>query len=146
MELREQHNLGPRRIQTNRGREFFAIDVQEKLMEYSIKFKPNKPGSPHLNGKVKRSQRTDLEEFYATADLSGFEKLQEELGCGQFFYNWQRPHGSLNGRTPSQAQSELSTKIPFWDEVIDQYDPSKEHIQEPNYYIEMTLRKLKQCL
>jgi transposase InsO family protein len=64
MELREQHNLGPRRIQTNRGREFFAIDVQEKLMEYSIKFKPNKPGSPHLNGKVKRSQRTDLEEFF----------------------------------------------------------------------------------
>ena len=57
------------RIQTDRGREFFAYAFQEKLMEYGIKFRPLKPASPHLNGKVERSQRTDLEEFYATVDL-----------------------------------------------------------------------------
>lgn len=39
------------RIQTDRGREFFASKVQEKLMGFGIKFRPNKPGSPHLNGK-----------------------------------------------------------------------------------------------
>ena len=39
---------------------FFAVKVQEKLMKYSIKFRPVKPGSPHLNGKVERSQQTDL--------------------------------------------------------------------------------------
>ena len=38
-------------------------------MEYGIKFRPIKPPSPHLNGKVERSQRTDIEEFYATPDL-----------------------------------------------------------------------------
>ena len=38
-------------------------------MEYGIKFRPLKPASPHLNGKVERSQRTDLEEFYASVDL-----------------------------------------------------------------------------
>ena len=48
------------RIQTDRGREFFAVKVQEKMMEYGIKFRPNKPGSPHLNGKVERSQRRVL--------------------------------------------------------------------------------------
>ena len=26
-------------------------------------------GTPHLNGKVERSQKTDLEEFYPTVDL-----------------------------------------------------------------------------
>ena len=57
------------RIQTDRGREFFAYAFQEKLMEYGIKFRPLKPASPHLNGKVERSQRTDLEEFYPTVDL-----------------------------------------------------------------------------
>lgn len=46
------------RIQTDRGREFFAYAFQEKLMEYGIKFRPLKPASPHLNGKVERSQRT----------------------------------------------------------------------------------------
>ena len=66
------------RIQSDRGREFFAEKVQRKLMEYGIKFRPVKPASPHLNGKVERSQKTDLEAFYATADLSNFERLREE--------------------------------------------------------------------
>jgi transposase InsO family protein len=57
------------RIQTDRGREFFAYCFQEKLMEYGIKCRPIKPASPHLNGKVERSQRTDIEEFYATVNL-----------------------------------------------------------------------------
>ena len=48
------------RIQTDRGREFFAYCFQEKLMDYGIKFRPIKPACPHLNGKVERSQRTDL--------------------------------------------------------------------------------------
>lgn len=131
------------RIQSDRGREFFAHKVQEKLMEYSIKFRPIRPASPHLNGKVERSQKTDLEEFYATADLSNFDNLKEELKYWQFFYNWQRPHGSLGSKTPSQYSSELSNKTPLWDEIIAAYDPEKEHIQEPNYHTEMLLRKLK---
>src|SRR5947209_1272140 len=40
------------RSQTDRRREFFTYDFQEQLMEYGIKFRPNKPASPHLNGKV----------------------------------------------------------------------------------------------
>jgi transposase InsO family protein len=43
------------RIQSDRGTEFFATKVQKILMTYSIKFRPIKPGSPHLNGKVERS-------------------------------------------------------------------------------------------
>lgn len=35
------------RIQTDRGREFFAVKVQQKMMEYGIKFRPNRPASPH---------------------------------------------------------------------------------------------------
>jgi hypothetical protein len=38
-------------------------------MEWGIKFRPTKPGAPHLNGKVECSQRTDLDEFYSTVDL-----------------------------------------------------------------------------
>jgi transposase InsO family protein len=58
------------RIQTDRGLEFFATKFQERLLKWGIKFRPIKPRSPHLNGKVERSQRTDLDEFYATVDLS----------------------------------------------------------------------------
>ena len=95
----EQFPFPIQRIQTDRGLEFFAEKVQKKLMHLGIKFRPNKPGSPHLNGKVERSQGTDLKEFYAVTDLSNFENLKEELSQWQFFYNWQRPHGSLEGKT-----------------------------------------------
>ena len=57
------------RIQTDRGLEFFALKVQERLMEWGIKFRPIRPASPHLNGKVERAQKTDLDEFYSTVNL-----------------------------------------------------------------------------
>jgi transposase InsO family protein len=46
-------------IQTDRGLEFFAKVVQERLAQEFIKFRPIAPRSPHLNGKVERSQLTD---------------------------------------------------------------------------------------
>lgn len=130
------------RIQTDRGREFFAYDFQERLMEYAIKFRPNKPASPHLNGKVERSQKTDLEEFWATADLTGTD-LEKRLDDWQVYYNEFRPHGSLHGQTPWERWGELSLKTPFMDEVEALYDPSKERIQHQNYRVELELRKLK---
>ncbi len=58
------------RIQMDRGREFFAVKVREKLKMYGIKFRPKKPASPHFNGKVDRSQKTGKAEFYATVNLA----------------------------------------------------------------------------
>ncbi len=85
------------RIQTDRGQEFFAYKVQEKLMEYCIKLRPIRPTSPHLNGKVERTQRTDLDEFYSSIDLKD-PHLKDELGYWKFYYNWHRPHSSLGGK------------------------------------------------
>lgn len=96
-----------------------------------------------MNGKVERSQQTDLREFYATVELSNFEQLKTLLTEWEFYYNWHRPHGSLNGKSPIDITNELSSKIPFSDEVYDVYDITKEHIQLQNYHAEMTLRELK---
>lgn len=63
------------RIQTDRGQEFLAYQVQERLMEWGIKFRPIRSGAPHLNGKVERSQRTDLDEFYSTVDLNEVDPI-----------------------------------------------------------------------
>ena len=48
----EQFPFPVQRIQPDRGLEFFAEGFQQKLMSLGIKFRPNKPGSLHLNGKV----------------------------------------------------------------------------------------------
>lgn len=130
------------RIQTDRGREFFAIKFQERLLEWRIKFRPIKPRSPHLNGKVERSQRTDLDEFYATVDLKA-PMLVDQLSEWQHYYNWDRPHSSLQGKTPIERLTELSDKALLWDEVSAKFDPSKERLQEQNYRAELALRKLK---
>jgi transposase InsO family protein len=133
------------RIQTDRGGEFFALAVQEQLKEYSIKFRPIKPGSPHLNGKVERSQKTDLQEFYETVDLKS-EDIEDRLQEWQHYYNWDRPHGSLGGKTPIDKCSELRKVTPFSDEVWAMYDPSKERYQEQNYRLDLMLKKLKPSL
>jgi transposase InsO family protein len=131
------------RIQTDRGREFFAYCFQEKLMEYGITFRPIKPASPHLNGKVERSQRTDIEEFYATADLKAAD-LSDRLREWQDHYNQHRPHGSLGGRTPWQVWYERSSSTPFHDEVEAKYDQSTERLRHPVYHIDQQLMHMRE--
>lgn len=103
----EEMPFSIQRIQTDRGREFFAYKVQEWLQEYSIKFRPVKPRSPHLNGKIERSHKTDLQEFYATQDLKDPD-LEIKLFEWQHFYDWHRPHSSLGGKTPNEKCHEPS--------------------------------------
>jgi transposase InsO family protein len=130
------------RIQTDRGREFFAYKVQEYLMQVGIKFRPIKPRSPHLNGKVERGQRLVLDEFYSTVDLSN-DNLPDQLAEWQHYYNWHRGHGAHNGRTPIDRYTELIDKIPLWEEVGRRHDPSRERIQEQNYQADLKVRKLE---
>jgi transposase InsO family protein len=143
--LLEEMPFPIQRIQTDRGREFFATKVQERLMSWGIKFRPIRPASPHLNGKVERSQKTDLHEFYPTIDLKDPE-LEDRLAEWQHYYNWQRSHGSLGGKTPMEKYIELMQKTPYWDEVCEMYDPTRERIQEANYSLDLKLRRLKGSL
>ena len=138
----EEMPFAIQRIQTDRGREFFATKFQERLLEWGIKFRPIKPASPHLNGKVERSQRIDLDEFYSTVDIRD-PLLPDLLAEWQHYYNWDRPHSSLDGKTPIERLAELSDKALLWEEVSAKFDPSKERLQEQNYRAELALRKLK---
>ena len=64
----EKSPFAIQRIQTDRGREFFAEAVQQRLMDWAIKFRPIAPRSPHLNGKVERTHRADREGFWDTVN------------------------------------------------------------------------------
>lgn len=112
-----------------------------------IKFHPNKPGSPHLNGKVERSQKTDKSEFYPTIDVSvGLEELDLLLAEWQHYYNWERPRSSLKGLTPIDRITETSDQTPLSEEVSQHYQIRKERFQEQNYKLDLQLRKLKPSL
>lgn len=121
------------------------MKVQKKMMELGIKFRPNKPGSPHLNGKVERSQKTDKTEFYSTIALDD-QNIDFLLSEWQHYYNWDRTHGAHKGLSPMERYFELSDLTPFSDEIAKDYNLSSERIQESNYRLDLKLRKLKPCL
>lgn len=116
------------RIQTDRGGEFIAYKVQDFLMEAKIKFRPVRPRSPHLNGKVERAQRTVLDEFYEIFDIKRAD-LHDNLEQFQQYYNWERAHGAHNGRTPMERFFEESQHTPFLEDVRSSYDRNRELVR-----------------
>jgi len=99
------------RIQTDRGAEFFGLEFQISMKRNSIKCRPVKPRSPHLNGKVEHSQMTDKVEFYPTIGINK-KDLSDRVEEWQFDYNWHHPHSSLGNKTPLEKVFELSNKTP----------------------------------
>jgi len=95
----------------------------------------NPPASPHLNGKVERSPKTDNAEFYVTINLES-EDLSDQLAEWQQYYNWDRPHSAHNGKLPMEKYFQLSDETPFSDEVHENYHPEKERLQNANYKID----------
>jgi transposase InsO family protein len=58
---------------------------------------------PQLNGKVERSHRSDEQEFYQLLTYKGDVDLEAKLDEWERFYNFARPHGAFNGKTPYEA-------------------------------------------
>jgi transposase InsO family protein len=117
------------------GTEFFNYEFQEALAVNFIKFRPIKPRSPHLNGKVERSQQTDKEEFYALLDKKDSQlDWQQALAQWENFYNQQRHHSSLHGKTPWEKYLEVKAIILSPAQVQQQYLQKKEIIRARNSY------------
>ena len=113
-------------------------------MDHCIKFRPIKPASPHLNGKVERSQKTDREEFWAVTDL---RTSNLELGLAEWqHYDWARSHGSLNGQTPIEALCAKQEATPCWDEVESNSDQTGERFQIAHYQTDLALRRHAQAI
>jgi len=127
------------RIQSDRGGEFISEEFLRVLRAHKVKLRPNRPRTPHLNGKVERSQQTDRMEFYAL-EIEGTgrdrrarvpEAMTDRLSAWEWFYNGVRPHGGIGGKTPQQRWEEVSALTPTRSELDARYDPAKEptHIE-----------------
>ena len=137
----EEMPFAIQRIQTDRGREFFAIEVQERLRAWAIKFRPIKPRSPHLNGKVERAQRTSLEEFWSSVELDTPD-LEQPLQEWQHYYNWERPHSALAGSMPIDRCCELIAKTPLREAVTADFNPAEERIRVQHYPTDVAIGRL----
>ena len=89
-------------IQTDNGAEFQGA-FHWHVLDRGIGHVYIKPSTPRLNGKVERSHRIDEEEFYRMLDgvvIDDTELFNDKLQEWEHFYNFDRPHGGLDGQTP----------------------------------------------
>jgi hypothetical protein len=140
--LIEEMRLPIQRIQTDRGREFFAEAVQQRLMDWAIKFRPILPRSPHLNGKVERTHRADREDFWDTVDVEDPE-IEAKLAEWQHHWNRHRPHTALDGQSPIDRVCELLDKTPLGEAVEASYEIGKERIRVADCQLDLALAQLK---
>ena len=89
-------------IQTDNGAEFQS-QFHYHVLDRGIRHVYIKPATPRLNGKVERSHRIDNEEFYRMLDgvvIDNAQLFNDKLQEWEDFYNFNRPHGGLDGQTP----------------------------------------------
>lgn len=101
-------------IQTDNGHEF-NTRFHWHLYDIGINHRYIRPMTPHLNGKVERSHKTDKMEFYQFLEYTDDVDLNEKLAYWENFYNFARPHASLGYKTPYERLKErmapfMSTK------------------------------------
>ena len=89
-------------IQTDNGGEF-GSQFHYHVLDRGIRHVYIKPATPRLNGKVERSHRIDEEEFYRMLNgvmIDDTDMFNDRLQEWEDFYNFNRPHGGLDGQTP----------------------------------------------
>ena len=92
-------------IRTDNGHKFqakFHWHVEDKGIRHAY----IKRGTPQLNGKVERSHRSDQEELYQLLSYKDDVDLGAKLDEWENFYNFNRPHGAFNRKTPYEALRE----------------------------------------
>jgi transposase InsO family protein len=90
-------------VQTDNGAEFQS-KFHWHLEQFDIRHVYIRPRTPRLNGKVERSHRVDDQEFYQLLDKDGISDdirlYNRKLREWEDYYNYHRPHSSLDGQTP----------------------------------------------
>ncbi len=82
--------------------------MERMLQELGIKHRYTRPYRPQTNGKVERFWRTLNEDLIEGTTFESSEELKDELVQYLLYYNTQRPHQGLGGKTPLQTMQILS--------------------------------------
>jgi transposase InsO family protein len=98
-------------VQTDNGPEF-GSRFHYHVLDAGAGHVYIKPATPRLNGKVERSHRIDAEEFYRMLEgvvIDDTKLFNDKLQEWEHFYNFDRPHGALEGKTPYERLREKTT-------------------------------------
>jgi len=109
--LADQYNIKFKEVLTDNGPEFgnrskantATHPFKRLLLELGIKHRTTRPYRPQTNGKVERFWRTIEDDLFRETFFESKDQLAEELLQYLYYYNHERPHMALNGKTPVQV-------------------------------------------
>lgn len=116
--LHDQYRLKFEEILSDNGPEFGQRNSNSKmqhpfermLIELGIKHRYTRPYRPQTNGKVERFWRTLKEDLLAETDFDSLEELKDEILQYMCYYNHERPHQGIDGKTPAEIAEAQNSK------------------------------------
>ena len=81
--------------------------MERMLQELGIKHRYTRPYRPQTNGKIERFWRTLNEDLLDETTFESVEELKEELVEYLLYYNTERPHQGLGGKSPPRFPNEV---------------------------------------
>ena len=88
------------RVMTDNGPCYRSVDFKEACAELGLRHKRTKFYTPKTNGKAERFIQTALREWAYARAYTHSDGRTAELSVWLHRYNWHRPHGGLNAKTP----------------------------------------------
>jgi transposase InsO family protein len=109
--LAEHYDIKFKEVLTDNGPEVGTRDSKKKsehpfermLMELGIRHRYTKAYRPQTNGKVERFWKTLEEDLLSETTFDSMDGLKEELIQYLYYYNHERPHQGLGGKTPVEV-------------------------------------------
>lgn len=88
------------RVMTDNGSCYKAFAFRDACRDLGLRHIRTKPYTPKTNGKAERFIQTALREWAYARPYPHSERRAEELPRWLHHYNWHRPHGGIQARTP----------------------------------------------
>ena len=105
-----EHGRLPKYIRSDNGSEFIAAPVREWLLEREVKTIYIEPGRPWQNGKGESFNGKLRDECLAQEWFYNLREAKVVIEQWRKFYNFERPHSSLNYLTPTEFRLKYEMK------------------------------------
>lgn len=102
-QLKAQHGL-PQVLRTDNGPEFLGETFTSWAKEAGMAIQYIQPGKPNQNAYIERFNRTYREELLDQYLFANLDDVREATYWWMLEYNEERPHDSLDDRTPAEVR------------------------------------------
>lgn len=105
IEVMEAHNVDLSLVihHSDRGTQYTSVEYIRILKKYHIKISMTETGNPKDNPEAERINNTLKNELFKDMVFNDIKQVREAMRNAVPFYNYERPHRSIEMRTPMEA-------------------------------------------